>query len=90
MTFELHLDYFGRKAQRTLDIFTQDDTIQCDLIAGTISYLKEGKSINVNAERNAFQMAEIKHFFDIAEGRIENDSNVEHGVKVLKLTKGII
>lgn len=90
MTFELHLDYFGRKTQRTLDIFTHDDTIQCDLIAGTIAYLKEGRTINVNAERNAFQMAEIKHFFDIAEGRIKNDSNVEHGVKVLKLTKGII
>lgn len=90
MTFELHLDYFGRKTQRTLDIFTQDDTIQCDLIAGTINYQKEGKTINVNAERNTFQMEEIKHFFDIAEGRIENDSNVEHGVKVLKLTKGII
>lgn len=90
MTFELHLDYFGRNTQRTIDIFSQDDTIQCDLIAGTISYLKEGKTINVNAERNVFQMAEIKHFFDIAEGRIENDSNVEHGVKVLKLTKGMI
>lgn len=90
MTFELHLDYFGRKTQRTIDIFSQDDTIQCDLIAGTISYLQEGKTINVNAERNAYQIAEIKHFFDIAEGRIENDSNVEHGVKVLKLTKGII
>ena len=90
MTFELHLDYFGRKTQRTLDIFSQDDTIQCDLISGTISYLMGGKTINVNAERNAFQMTEIKHFFDIAEGRIENDSNVEHGVKVLKLTKGII
>lgn len=90
MTFELHLDYFGRKTQRTLDIFTQDDTIQCDLIAGAITYLKDKKTINVNAERNAFQMAEIKHFFDIAEGSTENDSNVEHGIKVLKLTKGII
>lgn len=90
MSFELHLDYFGRKTQRTLDIFTNDDTIQCDLIAGIITYLKDGKTIKVNAERNAFQMAEIQHFFDIVEGRIENDSNVEHGVKVLKLTKGII
>ena len=90
MTFELHLDYFGRKTQRTLDIFTHDDTIQCDLIAGTISYLKEGKTIKVNAERNAYQIAEIMHFFDIAEGRIENDSNVEHGMKVLKLTQSKI
>ncbi len=90
MTFELHLDYFGRNTQRTLEIFTHDDTIQCDLIAGTIKYLKAGKSVNVSAERNMFQMAEIMHFFDIVEGRIENDSNVEHGIKVLKLTKSII
>lgn len=87
MTFELHLDYFGRKAQRTLDIFTHDDTIQCDIVAGTVTYMKEGKTIRFNNDRNAFQMAEIKHFFDIAEGRIENDSNVEHGMKVLKLTQ---
>lgn len=90
MTFELHLDYFGCKTQRTLEIFLHDDTVQCDLIAGTITSLKEGNTFNVNAERNAFQIAEIKHFFDIVEGYIENDSNVEHGVKVLKLTKGII
>lgn len=90
MSFELHLDYFGRKTQRTLDIFTHDDTIQCDIVGGTVTYLKEGRTLNFNSERNAFQMAEIKHYFDIAEGRIENDSNVEHGVKVLKLTKSKI
>lgn len=90
MTFELHLDYFGRKAQRTLDIFTKDDTIHCDIIAGTVSYLKEGKMLSFNNERNNYQKAEIQHFFDIAEGKASNDSNVEHGVKVLKLTKAII
>ena len=90
LSFELHLDYFGRKAQRTLDIFTQDETIQCDLVTGTITYLKQGKTIVVNAERNAYQMAEMRHFFDIVDGQAENDSNVEHGMKVLKLTKGII
>ncbi|WP_195652790.1 Gfo/Idh/MocA family protein [Bacteroides cellulosilyticus] len=90
MSFELHLDYFGRKIQRTLDIFTHDDTVQCDIAGGTVTYMKEGKTLRFNSERNAFQMAEIKHFFDIAEGRIANDSNVEHGVKVLKLTKSKI
>lgn len=90
MSFELHLDYFGRKTQRTLDIFTHDDTIQCDIAGGTVTYLKDGRTLNFNSERNSFQMAEIKHFFDIAEGRIENDSNVEHGVKVLKLAKSKI
>lgn len=90
MTFELHLDYFGRKTQRTLDIFTQEDTIQCDIVAGSVTYLKEGKTLKFNSERNAFQMAEIQHFFDIAEGRVENDSNMKHGVSVLNLTKSKI
>ena len=90
MSFELHLDYFGRKTQRSLDIFTEDDIIQCDIATGTITYLKEGKTLSFKNERNAFYMAEIKHFFDIAEGRSSNDSNVEHGIKVLKLTKSII
>ena len=89
-TYELHLDYFGRKTQRTLDIFTQDDTIQCDIVGGTVSYLKEGRTLDFNSERNAFQMAEIQHFFDIAEGRAVNDSSVRHGVEVLKLTKAKI
>ena len=90
LTYEVHLDYFGRKTQRILDIFTQDDTIQCDIVGGTVTYLKEGRVINLNSERNAFQMAEIQHFFDIVEGRVENDSNVRHGVQVLKLTKSKI
>lgn len=90
LSYELHLDYYGRKCMRILDIFTQDDTIQCDLIGGTIRSFKEEKSIEFNSERNAFQMAEIQHFFDIVEGRTSNDSNVEHGVQVLKLTKAKI
>ena len=90
LTYELHLDYFGRKTQRTLDIFTQDDTIKCDIVGGTVFYLKEGRTLDFNSERNAYQMSEIQHFFDIAEGRVENDSNVRHGVQVLKLTKAKI
>lgn len=90
MTFELHLDYYGRKAQRTLEIFTDEETILCELYQGTVSFLKEGRTIQLNSERNAFQMAEIQHFFDIAEGRVKSDSNVAHGVKVLNLTKSKI
>lgn len=90
LSYELHLDYYGRKSLRTLDIFTQDDTIQCNLIGGTIHYLKEDYTIEFNSDRNAYQMAEIQHYFDIVEGRTSNDSNVEHGVQVLKLTKAKI
>lgn len=90
MSFELHLDYFGRKAVRTLDIFMPDETLHCDIIKGTVSYLKSDKTITLNSERNAYQIVEIRHFFDIAEHRIKNDSNVAHAVRILNLTKGII
>ncbi len=89
-TMELHLDYFGRKTLRGMDIFTDEETIRCDITEGRIEFLKAGKVVRLNAERNAFQMAEIAHFFDIVEGRAVNDSDVRHAYQVLKLTKGII
>ncbi len=87
-TFELHLDYFGRQTLRTLDLFTNDDTIQCDLIGGTASYLKEGKTVKLESERNAFQMKEIEHFFEIINNKTDNDSTPEHAYRVLKIAKG--
>lgn len=89
-TIELHLDYFGRKTMRSMEIFLPEETIRCDIAEGKIEYLKEGKVIELNAERNAFQMAEITHFFSIIDGEIENDSDASHAYQVLKLTKGII
>ena len=89
-TIELHLDYFGRKTLRGLDIFMPEDTIHCDIAEGRVEYLKTGKTVEFNAERNAFQVTEIAHFFDIVDGKIDNDSDVRHAYQVLKLTKGII
>ena len=87
-TFELHLDYFGRQTLRTLDLFAEDDSIHCDLIGGTVSYLKEGKIVKLESERNAFQMKEIEHFFEIINNKTDNDSTPEHAYRVLKIAKG--
>ena len=88
MTMELHLDYFGRSTVRTLDLFTKEDTIHCDLIAGTVDYLRSGEKKTFENERNAFQMREIAHFFDIIDCKTNNDSTPEHAYNVLKLAKG--
>lgn len=85
---ELHLDYFGRKTLRNLTIFTKYDTIDCDIIEGKIKYLNENKELFLENDRNAFQLEEIKHFFDIAFGNIDNDSTLLHGLKVLQYAKG--
>ena len=89
-TIELHLDYFGRETLRSLDLFMADDTIQCDIAGGKITWMKEGRILKFNSDRNHYQMKEIEHFFDIVDGKIENDSDVRHAYRVLKLTKGIL
>ena len=89
-TFELHLDYFGRQTVRTLELFAQEDTIHCDLIEGTVHYLRKNETISLKSERNAFQMREIEHFFDIVDDKIYNDSTPEHAYRVLKIAKGEI
>ena len=85
---ELHLDYFGRSARRTLTLFTDEDVIECDLLAGKITYLQSGKTVELESERNAFQMEEIRHFFEICTGNQKTDSSIEHAITVLKYAKG--
>lgn len=87
---ELHLDYYGRDSIRILQLFMPDDTIECDILHGTVHYLKSHKEIKLESERNAFQMKEIEHFFDIIDDKIDNDSTPEHAYRVLKIAKGEI
>ena len=88
-TFELHLDYFGRKPIRIMQLFTDSDTINCDILNGTISFLCYGKKVLFECERNEYQYKEIEHFFDIVSGKIESDSTIEHAVQLLRYAKGV-
>ena len=87
-TIELHLDYYGRQSIRMLQLFMPNETIECDIIGGTIRYLKSGRVVKLESERNAFQMREIEHFFEIINNKIINDSTPEHAYRVLKIAKG--
>lgn len=85
---ELHLDYFGRYGIRTLELYMPEDTIICDLLAGTITYLKQKREIRLDVDRNEYQLQEISHFFDIINHESENDNTMEHAFEVLRLAKG--
>lgn len=85
---ELHLDYFGRKAMRTLDLFLDDETIHCDILNGRVEYLKEGRTVILNCKRNVFQLSEMEQFIRIINHETTNNSTAEHAFKVLKLAKG--
>lgn len=88
MAVELHLDYFGCKTIREIQLFTKEDTIVGDLVNSEIRYLKSGRTISFKEKRNDYQCKEIIHFFDIIEGRAKNENNIDTAIGTLELTQG--
>ena len=87
MMAEIHLDYFGRKTMREIQLFTSDDTIVADIASNEVRFLKSGRMISFNESRNDFQRREIASFFDILEGKKENSNDIQTAVKTLKIAK---
>lgn len=88
MAVEIHLDYFGRKSMREIQLFMADDTVIGDLLHSEIRFLKSGEMISFEEERNDFQRKEIAHFFEIVEGKAVNDNDLLTAINTLKIAKG--
>ena len=87
-TIELHLDYFGRKTIRKVEIFTQEDTVVGDLVNNQVAFLKSGKIVDLCEGRNDFQKREIEHFLDIIDGKAESTNDLKRSLDVLRLATG--
>lgn len=85
---ELHLDYFGRKTIREIQLFTKEDTIIGDIANNKITFLISGEVIEFKEERDDFQRRELAHFLDMVMGIKPVENGYEHGIKVLELTQG--
>ncbi|MDE7326494.1 MAG: Gfo/Idh/MocA family oxidoreductase [Lachnospiraceae bacterium] len=85
---ELHLDYFGRKTIREIQLFTREDTIIGDISNNKIRFLMRGEEIDFYEERDDYQIRELEYFLDIISGRKKTDNHYLHGIKVLWLTQG--
>lgn len=90
MVVELHLDYFGRKPIRQIQLFTKEDTLLCDLIESNIVFMKTGKRIEFNQQRDDYQKKELNYFLEIIGRKKENINCIEYACDTLKLTKGVI
>ena len=88
-TVELHLDYFGRVAQRKIELFTKDDIISGDLINHTITFTKAGIVKKFHEDRNDFYLREMKHFIDISDGKAISDNSLKEACKVLRIARGV-
>ncbi len=85
---ELHLDYLGRKTIRKMELFTEEDSIEADLIEQKIIFRKSGVVVDLNENRDSFQKKELLHFFAIIEGSCENDNTIDTACQTLRITKG--
>lgn len=86
---ELHLDYFGRKTVRTMELYAEDDTIIVDIEHQEITWEKVGRVVDLPQERDDYQKRELEHFFDILAGRCENDNTIAEACHVLKIARGM-
>lgn len=87
MLAEVHLDYFGRKSIREIQLFTEEDTIIADIANSEIRFLKENKVIQFNEDRNSYQRREIENFFNILEGKTKNENDINTALATLKIAK---
>lgn len=87
---ELHLDYFGRKTLREIQLFTKNETIIGDIANNRICFLGKGYEIDFHEERDDFQKRELNYFLNTICGEEIADEGYHHGINVLKLTQGIL
>ncbi|WP_330949266.1 Gfo/Idh/MocA family protein [Virgibacillus sp. MG-45] len=87
MAVEVHLDYFGREPIREVQLFTREDTIVGDLLQSEVRFLKSGKTVSFHESRNDFQRKEIEYFFDVIEGKKQNENDIVRAMETLKIVK---
>lgn len=86
---EIHLDYFGRKTIRKIELLTENDTVVANLIEQKISWLCSGKILDLSENRDSYQKKEMSHFLDIVNGKAINDNSIEEACKVLRIARGV-
>ena len=88
MIVELHLDYFGRKTIREIELFTNKDTIIGDIANNKVVHMKSGKTLDFHEERDDYQKRELNHFLDMVIDKAEIEDGFHHSIEVLELTQG--
>lgn len=89
MLAEVHLDYFGRKDQRYIELYTADDVIVGDYMEKKIKYLASGKEEIFDKSIDHYYL-EMDSFVKMIKEKNEalNINTVMNAIDVLKWTKG--
>lgn len=85
---EIHLDYFGRKTQRYLEVFTDQERIIADFIEKTISFQTDEKTVSFIEDGNMPYLKELMWFIQYIGGEVPNKNSLEKACKVLRVSLG--
>lgn len=85
---ELHLDYFGRKTIRKIELIGKTDTIIADLIEQKIEWLSERKVIDLSQTRDEYQKLELIHFLNIVGRKCNSDNDLKTACRILRIARG--
>lgn len=88
---EVHLDYFGRKSERKLAIYTDDDIIIADFLKQEVKWLITGQTIQLQETRDEWCSRELLYFYNLCFGIEKNNINdINYAYKILKYAlKGV-
>ena len=87
---ELHLDYFGRRSVRQLELFTESGTMKADFISQTVSFDNgtEIKDIPVGRVNDPYVL-EMNYFIDLCTGvKKDNLNDIKTAYDTLKIALG--
>ncbi len=87
---ELHLDYFGRRSVRQLELFTESGTMKADFISQTVSFDNgsEKNDIPVSIVNDPY-VSEMNHFIDLCTGvKKDNLNDIKTAYGTLKIALG--
>jgi len=84
---ELHLDYFGKKGRREVELITENGLIRGDFINKTVYNSQSSKDMKFEYDTNYMYVKEIEYFFDMVCKDKGNWNNIYEAVKLLKIIK---
>lgn len=88
MMAEVHLDYFGRKSQRYIELYTREGMVKGDFLAATLT-LPDGTVQEFKETTAAWYRREMEYFLDYAlTGEGESVNTPADALDVLKLSLG--
>ena len=87
MIVEMHLDYFGRKTQRYIELFFNDEVIKCDITNNKVYHSGKSESVE-NFDDTDKYLCEAQNFIDFVKGKNYIANDLLTATKNLNLAKG--